>query len=268
MDNNERFNQLPTEEQDIKAENVNVQDVGTDDSDITHELSKEEINEALKAEKAKKKEIKKHDKKHDEREKHIKSEKKHEKREKPAREPISTVKLRGIVAWVGIGVLCFAGVASLIASLLPNNGGLNYAILGMLCITSAVSLVIQLAILDSKAKDTEHKAAQEEKPAGGQDKLKEYEMAAKDLQIQALEKELEKEKTILGSLFELTDYLPKNEKFQQERKRQYEALVAVYKIKDILKDVEGTSNLTVRGQFLADVEGAIEEFNRKTGDDK
>ena len=206
------------------------------------------------------------EKKHDEREKHIKSEKKHEKREKPAREPISTVKLRGIVAWVGIGVLCFAGVASLIASLLPNSGGLNYAILGMLCITSAVSLVIQLAILDSKAKDTEPKAAQEEKPADGQDKLKEYEMAAKDLQIQALEKELEKEKAILGSLFELTDYLPKNEKFQQERKRQYEAINAVLQIKKILDKTSEVEDLKVRGQYIDDIQEVITRFDKKTGD--
>ena len=261
MDNNERFNQLPTEEQDIKAENVNVQDVGTDDSDITHELSKEEINEALKAEKAKKKEIKKHEKKHDEREKHIKSEKKHEKREKPAREPISTVKLRGIVAWVGIGVLCFAGVASLIASLLPNSGGLNYAILGMLCITSAVSLVIQLAILDSKAKDTEPKANNADEALKAiDDKIKttEYQIAAAEKHLASL---IEKR---LSSDAQEQDELDEEE--QAKRNRQYEAESAIYQIKDVLRDIADITDLEVRGQYLVKIERIIKSFDKKTGD--
>ena len=153
-----------------------------------------------------------------------------------------------LVTWVGIGALCLVGIISLLSSLLPS-AGVSEAILGIVCLALAVSLVMQIVMLENHTSN------------GGS--ANEEELKA---QIANLEKELEVQKAIVGTLFELDDYNSKNKAFHNERKRQYEAEKAVNRIKDVLQSAEGVDDLAQKGQYLDSVSEAIYIFDNSIGE--
>ena len=161
---------------------------------------------------------------------------------KPKEKKPINIDPKKLVTWVGIGALCLVGIISLLSSLLPN-AGVSEAILGIVCLALAVSLVMQIVMLESHTSNGG--SANEE---------------ALKAQIANLEKELEVQKAIVGALFEFDDYLPKNKRFHSERKSQYEAQTTVYQIKNIIKKATEYEDLEMRGQYINEVEKALERF--------
>ena len=177
-----------------------------------------------------------------------------EKKEKTPKEkkPIS-IDPKKLVTWVGIGALCLVGIISLLSSLLPT-AGVSEAILGIVCLALAVSLVMQVVILEAHIQKPE-----QESGADNSDETDELKA-----RIASLEKELEVQKAIVGALFEFDDYLPKNKKFHDERKRQYEAQTAVYQIKKIAKEACEYDDLEMRGQYMEEIEKVLACFDKNT----
>lgn len=179
------------------------------------------------------------------------------KKEKAPKEkkPIS-IDPKKLVTWVGIGALCLVGIISLLSSLLPT-AGVSEAILGIVCLALAVSLVMQVVILEAHTQKPEQRSGADNSDEA--DELK--------ARIASLEKELEVQKAIVGTLFELDDYTSKNKAFHNERKSQYEAQKAVNRIKDIIKDAQGVDSLMQKGQLFDDVAEAIYIFDNNIGED-
>lgn len=197
-------------------------------------------------------------KKEREEKKSLKNEKEpREKKEKAPKEkkPIS-IDPKKLVTWVGIGALCLVGIISLLSSLLPT-AGVSEAILGIVCLALAVSLVMQVVILEAHTQKPEQCSGADNSDEA--DELK--------ARIASLEKELEVQKAIVGTLFELDDYTSKNKAFHNERKSQYEAQKAVNRIKDIIKDAQGVDSLMQKGQLFDDVAEAIYIFDNNIGED-
>ena len=175
------------------------------------------------------------------------------KKEKAPKEkkPIS-IDPKKLVTWVGIGALCLVGIISLLSSLLPT-AGVSEAILGIVCLALAVSLVMQVVILEA------HTQKPEQEPSTNSDEADELKA-----RIASLEKELEVQKAIVGTLFELDDYTSKNKAFHNERKRQYEAQTAVYQIKKIAKEACEYDDLEMRGQYMEEIEKVLACFDKNT----
>ena len=234
---NKKFEQMEIEER----ENTEQQGVDT-----------AEVEALAKKEREEKKSLK------NEKEPRAKKEKApKEKKEKAHKEkkPIS-IDPKKLVTWVGIGALCLVGIISLLSSLLPT-AGVSEAILGIVCLALAVSLVMQVVILEAHTQKPEQQSGADNSDEA--DELK--------ARIASLEKELEVQKAIVGTLFELDDYTSKNKAFHNERKSQYEAQKAVNRIKDIIKDAQGVDSLMQKGQLFDDVAEAIYIFDNNIGED-
>lgn len=176
------------------------------------------------------------------------------KKEKAPKEkkPIS-IDPKKLVTWVGIGALCLVGIISLLSSLLPT-AGVSEAILGIVCLALAVSLVMQVVILEAHTQKPEQESGADNSDEA--DELK--------ARIASLEKELEVQKAIVGALFEFDDYLPKNKKFHDERKRQYEAQTTVYQIKSIMNKATEYEDLEMRGQYINEIDKVLTRFYKNT----
>ncbi|MBQ8738760.1 MAG: hypothetical protein IJZ04_04600 [Clostridia bacterium] len=176
------------------------------------------------------------------------------KKEKTPKEkkPIS-IDPKKLVTWVGIGALCLVGIISLLSSLLPT-AGVSEAILGIVCLALAVSLVMQVVILEAHTQKPEQESGADNSDEA--DELK--------ARIASLEKELEVQKAIVGALFEFDDYLPKNKKFHDERKRQYEAQTTVYQIKSIMNKATEYEDLEMRGQYINEIDKVLTRFYKNT----
>ena len=176
------------------------------------------------------------------------------KKEKAPKEkkPIS-IDPKKLVTWVGIGALCLVGIISLLSSLLPT-AGVSEAILGIVCLALAVSLVMQVVILEANTQKPEQESGADNGDEA--DELK--------ARIASLEKELEVQRAIVGALFEFDDYLPKNKKFHDERKRQYEAQTTVYQIKSIMNKATEYEDLEMRGQYINEIDKVLTRFYKNT----
>lgn len=176
------------------------------------------------------------------------------KKEKAPKEkkPIS-IDPKKLVTWVGIGALCLVGIISLLSSLLPT-AGVSEAILGIVCLALAVSLVMQVVILEAHTQKPEQESGADNSDEA--DELK--------ARIASLEKELEVQRAIVGALFEFDDYLPKNKKFHDERKRQYEAQTTVYQIKSIMNKATEYEDLEMRGQYINEIDKVLTRFYKNT----
>ncbi len=201
-----------------------------------------EVEALAKKEREEKKSLKK--------EKEPKAKKEKVKKEKAPKEkkPIN-IDPKKLVTWVGIGALCLVGVISLLSSLLPT-AGVSEAILGIVCLALAVSLVMQVVILEAHTQKPEQQASANNSAEADELKAK----------IASLEKELEVQKAIVGALFEFDDYLPKNKKFHDERKRQYEAQTTVYQIKSIMNKATEYEDLEMRGQYINEIDKVLTRF--------
>ena len=203
---------------------------------------KEKKEKAPKEPKEKKEKAPKEPKEKKEKEPKAPKEKKVKAPKEPKEKKPINIDPKKLVTWVGIGALCLVGIISLLSSLLPN-AGVSEAILGIVCLALAVSLVMQIVMLESHTSNGG--SANEE---------------ALKAQVANLEKELEVQKAIVGALFEFDDYLPKNKRFHSERKSQYEAQTTVYQIKNIIKKATEYEDLEMRGQYINEVEKALERF--------
>lgn len=235
-----------------KMEEKNIQQMEIEEMERTGdtEIDVAEVEALAKRDKEEKKALKKVKEPKEKKEKEPKAPK--EKKVKAPKEPKEkkpiNIDPKKLVTWVGIGALCLVGIISLLSSLLPN-AGVSEAILGIVCLALAVSLVMQIVMLESHTSNGG--SANEE---------------ALKAQIANLEKELEVQKAIVGTLFELDDYNSKNKAFHNERKRQYEAEKAVNRIKDVLQSAEGVDDLAQKGQYLDSVSEAIYIFDNSIGE--
>ena len=233
-------------------EEKNIQQMEIEEMEKTGdtEIDVAEVEALVKRDKEEKKALKKVKEPKEKKEKAPKAPK--EKKVKAPKEPKEkkpiNVDPKKLVTWVGIGALCLVGIISLLSSLLPS-AGVSEAILGIVCLALAVSLVMQIVMLESHTSNGG--SANEE---------------ALKAQIANLEKELEVQKAIVGTLFELDDYNSKNKAFHNERKRQYEAEKAVNRIKDVLQSAEGVDDLAQKGQYLDSVSEAIYIFDNSIGE--
>ncbi len=227
-------------------EEKNIQQMEFDEMEKTGdtEIDVAEVEALAKKDKEEKKALKKVKEPKEKKEKAPKApkEKKAKAPKAPKEKKPINIDPKKLVTWVGIGALCLVGIISLLSSLLPN-AGVSEAILGIVCLALAVSLVMQIVMLESHTSNGG--SANEE---------------ALKAQIANLEKELEVQKAIVGALFEFDDYLPKNKRFHNERKSQYEAQTTVYQIKNIIKKATEYEDLEMRGQYINEVEKALERF--------
>ena len=235
-----------------KMEEKNIQQMEIEEMERTGdtEIDVAEVEALAKRDKEEKKALKKVKEPKEKKEKEPREPK--EKKVKAPKEPKEkkpiNIDPKKLVTWVGIGALCLVGIISLLSSLLPS-AGVSEAILGIVCLALAVSLVMQIVMLENHTSN------------GGS--ANEEELKA---QIANLEKELEVQKAIVGTLFELDDYNSKNKAFHNERKRQYEAEKAVNRIKDVLQSAEGVDDLAQKGQYLDSVSEAIYIFDNSIGE--
>lgn len=168
----------------------------------------------------------------------------------------SSFDLLKLVSYIGIGALIVSGLVALVGALLPA-GGLNYAVLGVVCLTSAITLSLLLG-LNAKSSCTAPIA-----PASN------GELEKALAKIALLEAKLERERAVLGSLFELEEYTDKNEAFRAERIAQYEAKMAIDSIKSILMKISEINDEAVRFQYMREIERVIAQYDINiSGDDE
>lgn len=228
---------------EIKMENKKFEQMEIEERENTEQQSVDtaEVEALAKKEREEKKSLKK--------EKEPRTKKEKTPKEK---KPIS-IDPKKLVTWVGIGALCLVGIISLLSSLLPT-AGVSEAILGIVCLALAVSLVMQVVILEAHTQKPEQESGADNSDEA--DELK--------ARIASLEKELEVQKAIVGALFEFDDYLPKNKKFHDERKRQYEAQTTVYQIKSIMNKATEYEDLEMRGQYINEIDKVLTRFYKNT----
>lgn len=228
---------------EIKMENKKFEQMEIEERENTEQQSVDtaEVEALAKKEREEKKSLKK--------EKEPRAKKEKAPKEK---KPIS-IDPKKLVTWVGIGALCLVGIISLLSSLLPT-AGVSEAILGIVCLALAVSLVMQVVILEAHTQKPEQESGADNSDEA--DELK--------ARIASLEKELEVQRAIVGALFEFDDYLPKNKKFHDERKRQYEAQTTVYQIKSIMNKATEYEDLEMRGQYINEIDKVLTRFYKNT----
>ncbi len=152
-----------------------------------------------------------------------------------------------ILSYIGIGALFVCGFASIIASFIPP-ATFDYAILGVICLTSAATLLLLFAISSRQGKC--HGAS-----------------AGDDSRVAVLEAQLERERAILGSLFELTEYPATNRAFREKRKAQFEAKKAIDQIKALLERIDEITDGEVRAQYMYQIEEIIAQYNEAIADE-
>lgn len=159
-----------------------------------------------------------------------------------------------LVSYIGIGVLIVCGFISIVASLFPA-GTLDYAILGVLCLTSGIGLMLLLTIAQKQGKCHSHSASAT--PA-----------TDNSAEVEVLKAKLEKERAVLSALFALDDSVDKANAFRAERTAQYEAKVAVDRIKGVLNRISEITEGAVRAQYMNDIERIIADYNEATAGDE